>query len=372
MKDPNSVSTSAAGGGAAGTQYADGAARGTATGNLCMVDDGVNIQSMKGDSSGRPLVTIDTALPAGTNVIGHVIVDSGAITETNSAAIKTAVEKIDDIVSGAGANITQLGGVNVSMNTGVRDTGTQRVTIATDDLVPITGSVTVSGLTNTQYTEDVAAATDPVGTGLNLVRDDNRVGGLTNQNGDNVAARGTNAGELYVKHVDPITVQGAVQVAGDRVPMQQLETGEQTTHDTNLARVLGTQPLLDSSNRLPVVPYGTVGTISQRPVTGEQNTYDTALNPVVAALLALTQSLTTTQRTQAPSDIRLRVQQEMADIAARAQEQQVITAMQTEWDLLENQDYILNASQSVNGGAVGYSLSQGMSGMSCYLMQEVR
>ena len=55
-----------------GTQYADAAARGTATGTIAMVDDGTNIQSMSGDSSGRPNVNIATALPAGTNNIGDI------------------------------------------------------------------------------------------------------------------------------------------------------------------------------------------------------------------------------------------------------------------------------------------------------------
>ena len=53
----------------AGTQYADGAARGSASGTLLMVDDGTNIQSASGDSSGRlnvnvnGTVTVDTELP---------------------------------------------------------------------------------------------------------------------------------------------------------------------------------------------------------------------------------------------------------------------------------------------------------------------
>lgn len=66
--------------------------------------------------------------------------------------------------------------------------------------------VSVGG--GTQYTEDAAAAADPVGTALNLIRDDSRGGSLTSANGDNVAARGTNAGELYVKHVDTLPVLG--------------------------------------------------------------------------------------------------------------------------------------------------------------------
>jgi len=60
------------------------------------------------------------------------------------------------------------------------------------------------GSGGTQYTEDAAAVADPIGTVLNLVRNDGRTGGLTSTDGDNIAARGTNAGELYVKHVDTI------------------------------------------------------------------------------------------------------------------------------------------------------------------------
>jgi hypothetical protein len=85
--------------------------------------------------------------------------------------------------------------------------------------------VTLSGggSGGTQYTEDAAAAANPVGTVLNLVRSDARAGGLTDADGDNVSARGTNSGELYVKHVDAIpitdnsgslTVDGTVGISG--------------------------------------------------------------------------------------------------------------------------------------------------------------
>ena len=57
----------------------------------------------------------------------------------------------------------------------------------------------------TQYTEDAAAAANPVGNALNLIRADS-LAGVTSADGDNVAARGTDKGELYVKHVDAIPV----------------------------------------------------------------------------------------------------------------------------------------------------------------------
>lgn len=86
------------------------------------------------------------------------------VLDTNSAAALTALQTIDNIVSGTGANISQLGGTAISMNTGVRDAGTQRVTIATNDSVPVTftGSTDVatqttlaSLLTSSQLVDDV-------------------------------------------------------------------------------------------------------------------------------------------------------------------------------------------------------------------------
>lgn len=69
----------------------------------------------------------------------------------------------------------------------------------------------------TQYTEDAAAAANPVGNMLIVVREDARAGSLTTTDGDNVALRGNNSGELYVKHTDSIAVTNsgtfAVQAA---------------------------------------------------------------------------------------------------------------------------------------------------------------
>lgn len=69
-----------------GTQYADGTTRGTATGTIAMVDDGANIQSVLGDSSGRLFV-----------------------------------------------NVAQINAVTPLMGNGVTGTGSQRVTIASDN-----------------------------------------------------------------------------------------------------------------------------------------------------------------------------------------------------------------------------------------------
>lgn len=67
----------------------------------------------------------------------------------------------------------------------------------------------------TQYTEDAAAAANPVGNAIIAIRDDALGGSLTTTDGDNVALRANNKGELYVKHTDALTVNShAVTNAG--------------------------------------------------------------------------------------------------------------------------------------------------------------
>ena len=60
-----------------GTQFADGAARGTATGTIAMVDDGTNIQSLSGDSTGKLNVN---------NISGTVSLPTGAATAAKQLA----------------------------------------------------------------------------------------------------------------------------------------------------------------------------------------------------------------------------------------------------------------------------------------------
>ncbi len=113
--DPGSLATSAnQTSGGQKTQIVDGS--GNVIGATSNALD-INIKS------GNP-TTITATQATGTNL--HTVVDSGTITTVT--------------------NLSQQGGVAISLNTGVRDTGTQRVTIATNDLVPVSdngGSITV-------------------------------------------------------------------------------------------------------------------------------------------------------------------------------------------------------------------------------------
>jgi len=112
---------------------------------------------------------------------------------------------VNATITGGAGDGSILDGVDTDIKATVEDyTNSNPLAVTLKDT---DGSyVAVGG--GTQYTEDAAAAANPVGTALNLVRDDARGGSLTTTDGDNVAARGTNAGELYVKHVDSIPVTG--------------------------------------------------------------------------------------------------------------------------------------------------------------------
>jgi len=120
------------------------------------------------------VTAITNALPVGSNVIGKVSIDQTTPGTTNavSAVLTTGSAAIGKLTANAGVtigaveiaaaqtlgtvttvgtvtNLSQMGGVAISLNTGVRDTGTQRVTIATNDLVPVTGTITaVTSITN--------------------------------------------------------------------------------------------------------------------------------------------------------------------------------------------------------------------------------
>ncbi len=92
--------------------YTDGS--GTPTKAIAVAGtDGTNPQIIKTDAAGELQIDVLT-LP-------NVVIGSGTVTTVSTVT-----------------SLTQLNGAAISMNTGVRDAGTQRVTIATNDVVPIT------------------------------------------------------------------------------------------------------------------------------------------------------------------------------------------------------------------------------------------
>ncbi len=132
--------------------------------------------SMLQMSAGRlwTSATIDTALPAGTNAIGKLAANSGVTIGAIEIAAAQTLATVSTVT-----NLSQQGGVAIALNTGVRAAGVQRVTIATDDLVPVSdngGSLTVdnggtfavqatiaAGATNIAKAQDAAFVIGNVG-----------------------------------------------------------------------------------------------------------------------------------------------------------------------------------------------------------------
>jgi hypothetical protein len=75
----------------------------------------------------------NVVVASGTALIGKVGIDQ-ATANANEVVVKSGTVTTVSTVT----NLSQLGGQAVSMGTGTRDAGTQRVTIATNDAVPVT------------------------------------------------------------------------------------------------------------------------------------------------------------------------------------------------------------------------------------------
>ena len=117
-------------------QYTNG---GTAQTTFKITESTADVAPYEVDINGRLNTNIVDSLPAGTNNIGDVDIaslpDEGQQTMANSISVAVASDQ-----SNLPTNTIQLGGTAISLNTGVRDAGTQRVTVATDDLVPISAA----------------------------------------------------------------------------------------------------------------------------------------------------------------------------------------------------------------------------------------
>jgi hypothetical protein len=112
-------------------------------------------------------------------------------------------------------NQTQMGGQNISMGTGIRDAGTQRVTIATNDVVP----VTFTGSTDAATQTTLAAINTKLTTGtvigdVNLGATDNAVLDSIVTNTNRVAITGYFQAKL--DHADVTTAQVLIAAVADK------------------------------------------------------------------------------------------------------------------------------------------------------------
>lgn len=224
------------------------------TGNIVtsvqLLDDTVFAEDVAAQAADKGIAILAVRRDADTSLVGTDN-DYANLQVDANGALKV------EIFDGGGSHTVDNNGTfatQATLQTGDNTIGRVKITDGTDvaDVLDLTNSNPVvvaivdgdgSQITSfgggTQYTEDAAAAANPVGTALNLVRDDARGGSLTSADGDNVAARGTDAGELYVKHVDAIDI-------GDISGTVSLPTGAATAANqtTIIGHVDGIEGLL--------------------------------------------------------------------------------------------------------------------------------
>jgi hypothetical protein len=130
--------------------------RGSGVQRVTIATDDIVPASQSGTWNINTLTSITNALPAGTNAIGKLATNSGvtigaveiaasqtiAITQATASNLNATVSIAASQTLATVTNLSQLGGAAIAMGTGVRSVGTQRVTIATDDLVPLSGPLT--------------------------------------------------------------------------------------------------------------------------------------------------------------------------------------------------------------------------------------
>jgi len=139
----------------------------------------------------------------------------GIVTQTSGANLHTVVD------SGTITNLTQLNGASIAMGTGVRSAGTQRVTIATDDSVPVTG-------TFYQATQPVSLASVPshavtnagtFATQTTLVAETTKVIGTVNVASSQTIAVTQPTGTNLHTVVDSGTITNVSQLGGAAIAM---------------------------------------------------------------------------------------------------------------------------------------------------------
>lgn len=133
------------------TGAATSANQATEIASLATVAGAVAGTEMQVDVLTLPAITGTVTANAGTNLnTSALALDSTVAKDSSLSTINTSVNTLLKPANTLAAvttvstvtNLAQQGGVAISLNTGVRDTGTQRVTIATNDVVPASQSGT--------------------------------------------------------------------------------------------------------------------------------------------------------------------------------------------------------------------------------------
>ena len=154
LRDASGNEITSFGGGGGGTQYADGAARGTATGNLVMGDDGTNIQAITAKLLNVQLDATDTGLVVNSVLHGLTTGGGGGY--------------VDVKVNPSGALTTEAVVVSSALPSGAATAANQATEIASLASIDSKTPALVSGrqpVDGSGVTQPISAASLPLPTG---------------------------------------------------------------------------------------------------------------------------------------------------------------------------------------------------------------
>ncbi len=188
--------------------------------------------------------------------------------DTQDTSINTLLKPASTLA--AVTNLAQQGGVAIALNTGTRAAGVQRVTIATDDLVPVTGTITaVTAITNALPTGANAigklAANSGVDIGdvdiLSIAAGDNNIGNV-----DIVTMPTVTVNAHAVTNAGTFAVQSVSSTTGGATPYKLISAA--TTNATSVKGSAGTLYSITASNINAAVRYLKIYDKASSPTVG--------------------------------------------------------------------------------------------------------
>lgn len=285
--------------------------------------------------SGLPIFAVRKATPANTSgtdgdyealqiSAGRLWTDAGALLPTSlGAKVGTGSLSVVPASDGFGVNATQTGTWNITNVSGTVSLPTGAATAAKQPALGTAGSssadvITVQGIASgtnlnvncqvgcsggTAYTEDVAAAADPVGLAVISRRRDTLSASEVSADGDNIGLISTDKGELRINDNSLNTVIGTTAdsawASGSGSAISLLKTIATASLDTTAATVNLTQV---GGNTL-VTGNGVTGTGSPRvTIASDQTAFSVNLGTIGGAATAAKQPALGTAGT-ASSDV---------------------------------------------------------------------
>lgn len=184
---------------------------GVAAGTVVPVSDGGGNLSI--DDGGNS-ITVDGTVTATANAGTNLNTSALALEAGGNLATVAALSRAEDVAAAGGeTGIPALAVRRDAASSGVSADGDwANLSVTSDGSLRVSGTISAA----TEYTEDAAAAADPVGGAVILVRKDTPATTVS-ADGDNIALRGSNYGAAYVTMLDGsgIVITGGTQYTED-------------------------------------------------------------------------------------------------------------------------------------------------------------